>query len=68
MKELLSRFHLNGSILKFRTLKEKFDLGMAVEVKVCRNTRLPSFGIRRVCFGYLITCVLKKLRELSLKL
>ena len=61
MKELLSRFHLNGSILKFRTLKERFDLGITVEVKVFRNTRLPSFSIR-------ITCVLKKLRELSLKL
>lgn len=68
MKELLGSFHLNGSTLKFRAQNGRFDLGMTVKVKVWRNTRLSSFSIRIICFGYLITCVLKKLRELSLKL
>lgn len=51
MKELLSRFNLNGSILKF--WQQRFDLGMTVEAKVCRSTRLPSFIIRVTCFCYL---------------
>ena len=40
MKELLSRFHMNGSILKFR----RKDLTWME--KYAGNTRLPSFSIR----------------------
>ena len=70
MKELLSSFHLNSGTFRFHSQNEKLESSMTLKVRVCRTTRLPSFSIviLMIYFDCLVTCVLKKLLELLLKL